>query len=208
MQSNNTNANGTFREKGLSVGSQIRCFKLTSGNKSDGSMWGLINHVEKDGNKNIVQKYSLWLANDSQFIATFPSDKTVDVRIESIKAIRPEFKTYTNSKTGQKVNERILNLIVTISIVQVIDNNYNNTNNYMNNNNYNNNNYNNNYNNDYMNDGNNYNQAPQNNQPNIPINQQQTFSTNPHELPNKMPKNDNANDLYADLDIDDSQLPF
>lgn len=203
MQSNNnTNANGTFREKGLSVGSQIRCFKLTSGNKADGSMWGLINHVEKDSNKNIVQKYSLWLANDSQFIANFPSDKTVDVRIESIKTIRPEFKTYTNSKTGQKVNERILNLIVTISIVQVIDNSYNNTNNYVNNNNYNNN-----YNNDYI--GNGY-QQPQNNQPNIPINQQQTFDTEYYKQPRQQQTvESNAKEVFGDnMQITDDMLPF
>ncbi len=199
------NPNGTFKEKGLSVGSQVRCFKLTSGNKADGSMWGLINHVEKDQNKNVVQKYSLWLNNDSQFIANFPSDKTVDVKIEKINSIKPEYKTYTN-KNGQKVNERIINLTVVISIVQVIDNSYNNTNNYMNNNNYNNN-----YNNDYMNNGNNaqpqYNQ-PQYNQSQVPINQQDTFDTEYYKQQRQKPVESNANEVFGDFNIDESDLPF
>ena len=128
------NANGTTKEKGLSINSQIRCFKMQTGQKQDGSMWGLITHTEKDANKNVLQKYTLWVMNDSNFIANFPADKTVDVRIDDITSVRPENKTYT--KNGVKVNERVINLSVIISIVNVIDNNtYNPNNNY---NNYNN----------------------------------------------------------------------
>lgn len=118
------------KEKGLSVNSQIRCFKMQTGEKADGSMWGLITHTEKDSNKNVLQKYTLWVMNDSDFIANFPVDKTVDIRIDSITSVRPENKTYT--KNGVKVNERVINLNVVISIVNVIDNNYKN-NNYNNN---------------------------------------------------------------------------
>ena len=121
------------KEKGLKVGSQVRCFKLTTGTKQDGSMWGMLTHTEKDSNKNIVQKYTIWLTNDSNFIANFPLDKVVDIRIEQISGIRPEWKRYM--KDGKQVTERIINIDCGIGIVKVMDNNYN-TNNTYNNNNY------------------------------------------------------------------------
>ena len=128
------------KEKGIFVGMQVRCFKLTTGSKADGSMWGLTTYTEKDSSKKVLQKYSLWLKNDSDFIANFPSDKTVDLRIEYIGNVRPEWKSYKD-KDGKQITDRVINVEVGVSIINVIDNNFNNNNTYNNvNNNYNNNN--------------------------------------------------------------------
>lgn len=113
------------KEKGVFVGMQVKCFKLTTGSKADGSMWGLMTYTEKDSNKKVLQKYCFWLKNDSDFIANFPSDKTVNLRIEYIGNVRPEWKSYKD-KEGKQVNERVINVEVGVSIVNVFNNNYNN----------------------------------------------------------------------------------
>lgn len=116
-------ANNASRDKGLSVNSQIRCFNLISGKKPDGSYWGLITHIEKDANKNVLQKYNVWIMNGDKFIVEFPTNKTVDIRLDSITSVRPENKSYRSPKTNQMVTERIINIGAFVSIVNVIENN-------------------------------------------------------------------------------------
>lgn len=130
MQNNNyntNNKNAQQKEKGLNVGSQFRVWDIKTGQKSNGDLWGMLTHTEKDKNKNVLQKYTIWLNNDSNFIANFPLQQTVDLKIESIVGVKPETKSYT--KNGQKVVERIINLTASVSIVNVFGNNNNNTNN-------------------------------------------------------------------------------
>jgi len=112
------------KDKGLRVGSQIRCFKLNTGTKQDGSMWGMLTHTEKDSNKKVLQKYTLWLNNTSDWIAKYPLDKVVDLKIGEITSVKPEWKTYT--KDDKQVTERIINMEVGVDIVNVMDNQYNN----------------------------------------------------------------------------------
>lgn len=114
-------SNNYSKERGLSVNSQIRCFNLLTGNKPDGSLWGLITHVEKDSNKKVLQKYSVWIMNDGDFISNFPLNKTVDVKIDSITSIRPENKSYM--KDGKQIFERVINISAYLSIVNVMENN-------------------------------------------------------------------------------------
>ena len=134
QNNNNMGANGTYKEKGLRINSQVRCFKLVHGTKQDGSLWALITRIEKDTNKNVVQKYNLWLLNDYNFIANFPTDRIVDVRIDYIQSVKPEWNTYTSKETGKKITERIISMEVGVSIVSSMPNNYNNNNNNINNN--------------------------------------------------------------------------
>ena len=190
------------KDKGLYVGSQIRCFKLTTGNKQDGSMWGMLTHVEKDSNKNVIQKYTLWLGNDSNFIANFPINKMVDLKIIEINGVRPEWKRYT--KNGNQVNERIINLDVKVEILNVMDNPYNNQaqtyQNYNNGNNYKN-----------TNANNGYQQQPQN------FGQQQQpqyfdVGGNKFAQANQQAKQYQAspeeNDFLNSLGVSDDDLPF
>ena len=189
------------KEKGLRVGSQIRCFKLTTGTKQDGSMWGMLTHIEKDSNKNIVQKYTIWLTNDSNFIANYPTDKVVDLKIGQISAIRPEWKRYT--KDGRQVTERIINLDCGVDIVNVMDNQYNNY--AQSNNNYNNG-------NDLRNSGTNVYQSnnPQNvgqaQQPNSFDVGGNKFAQANQQAKNYQPSQE-AQDFLNDLDLSDD-LPF
>lgn len=114
----NQNYNQPYKERGIKVGSKIRCFNLISGNKQDGSMWGYFNYVEKDSNKNPIQKYNVWIKNaDVNFIANFPSGQ-VDVNIKEIQAVRPENKSYTK-RDGTNVRERVINIDVVVEIATV-----------------------------------------------------------------------------------------
>lgn len=138
MQNNNynTNKNNTQpKEKGLGVGSVFRVWDMKSGTKADGGLWGMLNYTEKDKNKNVLQKYTIWLSNDSNFIANFPIKQTVDLKITEITNVKPEIKSYI--KNGQNITERVINLMVKVEIVNVLSNT-NNINNNVNYNNYNN----------------------------------------------------------------------
>ena len=119
------NANGSPKEWGIRLGSQVRCFKLVTGTKANGDLWGFFTYVEKEKDtKKPLQKYNLWLVNDYNFIANFPLNNQVDLRIERIDSVKPIWNSYTN-KENKQVNERIINLEVVVSIVSVINNNNN-----------------------------------------------------------------------------------
>lgn len=120
-----SNTNGAPKEWGIKLGSQVRCFKLVTGTKANGDLWGFFTYVEKEKDtKKPLQKYNLWLVNDYNFIANFPLNNQVDLRIERIDSVKPISNSYTN-KEGKTVNERIINLEVAVSIVSVINNNNN-----------------------------------------------------------------------------------
>lgn len=120
-----SNANANTKEWGIRLGSQVRCFKLVTGTKANGELWGFFTYVEKEKDtKKPLQKYNLWLVNDYNFIANFPLNNQVDLRIERIDSIKPIWNSYTN-KEGKQVNERIINVEVVVSIVNVINNNNN-----------------------------------------------------------------------------------
>lgn len=123
----NQSNNQAYKERGIRVGSKIRCFSLMSGNKQDGSMWAYFSYAEKDGNKNTIQKYNVWIKNEGDFIANFPGGQ-VDVNIDSIQAVRPENKTYFSKKLNKNVSERVINIDVIVSIANVWSNTNNNAN--------------------------------------------------------------------------------
>lgn len=196
-----SNANGTPKEWGIKVGSQVRSFKLVTGTKANGEMWGFFTYVEKEKDtKKPLQKYNLWLVNDYNFIANFPTDSTVDLRIERIDSVKPIWNSYTN-KEGKQVNERIINLEILVSIVSVINSNNNQG---------------------YQNQQQGYQQPNQYQQPSYNQNsyQQQPnqYQNNPtmfevDKKPNynePMPKSDEVKEAesFLDIDIDDMDLPF
>ena len=194
-----SNANSP-KEWGLKINSQVRCFKLVTGTKQDGNLWGFFTYVEKDKDtKKALQKYNLWLVNDYNFLANFPKDSTVDVRIDSIQSIKPIWNTYNDKTSGQKVTERIINVEVVVSIVNVINNNSNN--------NYN-------YNNNGYNNNNGY-QQPQNQQqgyqqqPNPYQNNPTSFDVDKKPNYNEpLPTSDDIQKAYDDMGITDMDLPF
>ena len=191
-----SNANGTPKEWGIKLGSQVRCFKLVTGTKANGELWGFFTYVEKEKDtKKPLQKYNLWLVNDYNFIANFPTDNQVDLRIERIDSIKPIWNSYTN-KENKQVNERIINVEVLVSIVSVIGNNQG-----------------------YQNQQQGY-QQPQYQQPtyNQGYQQPNQYQNNPNSFDvdkkinynEPLPKSDEVKEAenFLDMDIDESDLPF
>lgn len=203
---NNTNAP---KEWGIKVGSQVRCFKLVNGTKQDGNLWGFFSYVEKEKDtKKPLQKYNLWLTNDYNFMANFPTDSTVDLRIERIDSVKPIWSSYT-SKDGKQVNERVINMEVVVSIVNVINNN-NNNNQYNNNNNYNNNGYNQGYQQPNQYQQPTYNQGYQQ-QPNQYQNNPNSFDVDKKTNYNEpLPKSNEVKEAenFLNIDISEDDLPF